>query len=73
MEIIEVTTIIDETGYLNLDLLTQVPPGKVKIKVIIQPIIEAVTRPNYDFFDLISQLAWQGDAVAQQRALRDEW
>ena len=73
MEIIEATTIIDETGHLNLDLLTQVPPGKVKIKVTIQPIIEAVTRPNYDFFDLIGQLSWQGDAVAQQRALRDEW
>ncbi|MCK4764673.1 MAG: hypothetical protein KAW12_20915 [Candidatus Aminicenantes bacterium] len=28
---------------------------------------------RYYFSDLIGKLEWEGDAVAQQRALRDEW
>ncbi len=28
---------------------------------------------KYRFSDLAGKLKWQGDAVAQQRAIRDEW
>ncbi|MDX2285618.1 MAG: hypothetical protein NW241_15730 [Bacteroidia bacterium] len=28
---------------------------------------------GYDFSDLAGQLQWQGDAVRQQRMMRDEW
>lgn len=28
---------------------------------------------NYRFSDLCGKLSWQGDAVAAQRSLRDEW
>lgn len=28
---------------------------------------------KYQFSDLAGKLEWDGDAVAQQRALRDEW
>jgi len=28
---------------------------------------------QYDFSDLIGKLEWKGDAVGQQRLLRDEW
>jgi hypothetical protein len=33
------------------------------------------TPPNarYDFSDLTGKLEWQGDAVDEQRRLRDEW
>ena len=32
------------------------------------------TAPRkYDFRDLAGQLTWQGDAVEEQRKLRDEW
>ena len=31
------------------------------------------TGQTYDFSDLAGQLTWQGDAVAIQRMLRDEW
>ena len=44
---------------------------------IVQP---AATPPNgeqaprpYDFSDLAGKLEWKGDAVTQQRNLRDEW
>ena len=28
---------------------------------------------KYDFSDLAGKLQWQGDAVAEQRRMRDEW
>lgn len=31
------------------------------------------SKPNYDFSDLAGKLEWKGDAVAEQRRLRDEW
>jgi hypothetical protein len=30
-------------------------------------------KPLYDFSDLVGKLQWQGDAVSQQRRMRDEW
>lgn len=30
-------------------------------------------RPRYDFSDLIGRLQWQGNALAEQQRLRDEW
>tara|TARA_R110001583_G_scaffold155609_1_gene307265 strand:+ start:1596 stop:1820 length:225 start_codon:yes stop_codon:yes gene_type:complete len=32
-----------------------------------------LSRPTYDFSDLAGKLTWQGDALAEQRKLRDEW
>jgi hypothetical protein len=29
--------------------------------------------PKYNFSDLVGQLEWQGDAVTEQRKLRNEW
>jgi hypothetical protein len=29
--------------------------------------------PKYNFSDLSGQLEWEGDAVAEQRRLRNEW
>jgi hypothetical protein len=30
-------------------------------------------QPKYDFSDLVGKLEWAGDAVAEQKRLRDEW
>ncbi|MEQ8536162.1 MAG: hypothetical protein RIB93_01650 [Coleofasciculus sp. D1-CHI-01] len=37
------------------------------------PVASETQKPNYHFFDRAGQLTWQGDAVAMQRTLRDEW
>ena len=46
------------------------------IKVIVlaekEP-VKASANARYDFSDLSGRLDWSGDAVSQQRALRDEW
>ncbi|MBQ6331019.1 MAG: hypothetical protein IJI35_18525 [Kiritimatiellae bacterium] len=34
--------------------------------------IEEEKKPKYDFSDLVGKLHWQGDAVKEQRKMRDE-
>lgn len=74
MEVLKLTTKIDESGYLNLNIPTQLAAGDVNIVVVLYPISsEEKQQPSYDFSDLVGRLSWQGDAVAVQRNLRDEW
>lgn len=43
---------------------------------IVQPASTPLPKPEpsrYDFSDLAGKLEWKGDAVHQQRLLRDEW
>ena len=44
-----------------------------KLEVIVLPIEEEKVAKNYDFSDLYGKLDWEGDAVTEQRKLRDEW
>ena len=44
----------------------------VDIEILAFPVVEA-ERKEYDFSDLAGKLKWRGDAVKEQRALRDEW
>jgi hypothetical protein len=64
---------IDESGHLRLDVPTQLPPGDVELVVVINPVSPQVTQSKYDFSKLVGKLQWKGDAIATQRALRDEW
>ncbi|QSJ20781.1 hypothetical protein JYQ62_13705 [Nostoc sp. UHCC 0702] len=74
MEILKLTTKIDESGYLNLNIPTQLAAVEVNVVVVLNPVsLEGKQQPNYDFSDLVGRLTWQGDAVGMQRNLRDEW
>jgi hypothetical protein len=45
-----------------------------KVEVIVLPVEEKeVSQKNYDVSDVVEKLEWKGDAVAEQRKLRDEW
>jgi hypothetical protein len=51
----------------TLDYVTIMPP-------VAEPSNEGYPKPGqYDFSDLTGRLEWRGDAVGQQRLLRDEW
>ena len=55
---------------------TMVPEAKVGDYVSIASSKEEVpstSSTRYDFSDLAGKLEWQGDAVRQQRLMRDEW
>ena len=47
--------------------------GSYAFRIVMIPIAEEVAKPRYDFSDLIGKLQWEGDAVKEQRRLRDEW
>ena len=46
-----------------------------KVEVIVLPLEEKVEEQpkKYDFSDLFGKMKWEGDALAEQRKLRDEW
>jgi hypothetical protein len=61
-------------------LLLRLPLHALKgLLVLLESLVqaEAVTdgggESRYDFSDLVGRLSWDGDAVAVQRELRDEW
>lgn len=46
------------------------------VTIVQPPTAPAMGEPaprKYDFSDLAGKLEWKGDAIAQQRLLRDEW
>jgi hypothetical protein len=74
MEVLQLTTAVDESGHLRLDIPTQLPPGQVNVVLVLNPVIASeFQQHNYNFSDLAGRLTGRGDAVAVQRALRDEW
>jgi hypothetical protein len=74
MEVLKLTTEIDETGHLNINLPTNLEAGTVELVVVVNPATEKNKgHKKYDFSDLGGKLSWQGDAVATQKKLRDEW
>jgi hypothetical protein len=72
MEVLKLTTTVNPSGHVVLDIPTQLPPGEVNIVLVLNS-VPAPQLMKYDFSDLVGGLTWQGDAVATQRALRDEW
>ncbi len=72
MEVLELTTTINASGRLHIDIPTRlVPGGEVQVVLVLHP--AAASRQHYDFSDLAGQLLWKGDALTMQRSLRDEW
>ncbi|KYC35619.1 hypothetical protein WA1_07320 [Scytonema hofmannii PCC 7110] len=74
MQVLTLTDKIDSDGHLRLDVPTEFPEGNVEIALVINPNIQRKSEPKkYDFSDLAGKLTWQGNAVTNQRSLRDEW
>lgn len=45
-----------------------------KVEVTVRPLDEEdKPKKKYDFSQFVGKLEWKGDAVAEQRKLRDEW
>lgn len=71
MEVLELTTTVNASGRLRLDIPTRLAPGEVHVVLVLNP--APASRQHYDFSDLAGRLTWKGDAAAAQRSLRDEW
>ena len=63
---------IESDGRLRVDVPTQLPAGEADIAITISAAGQA-TNGGYDFSELAGRLSWQGDPIAEQRVIRDEW
>lgn len=63
---------VEESKYA---LLLQLLQSLDYVKIVQTPAapIKNGRQPKYDFSDLAGRLQWQGNAVAEQRRIRDEW
>jgi hypothetical protein len=59
-------------GQLHLDISVETPNANVEITVVLN-VLDKSHENRYDFEDLAGRLRWKGDAVTQQRCLRDGW
>ena len=46
-----------------------------KVEVIVLPLDEPAEEPNkkYDLSEFYGKMSWQGNALAEQKKLRNEW
>ena len=63
---------VEEGKYV---LLLQLLRSLDYVKVVSKPAkgITNAQKSKYDFSDLAGKLQWRGDAVTEQRRMRDEW
>lgn len=73
METMRIRSKIGSDGHLKVDVPTTLPQGDVDVVVVLAPVPSNGKPKKYDFSDLAGKLKWNGDAVALQRKLRDEW
>lgn len=74
MEVLKLTTTINASGQLRLDIPTALSSGEVDIVMVLNPTgPKVLPTASYNFSDLAGLLTWQGDALSMQRMLRDEW
>lgn len=74
MRIMEMTEKTDREGYVQIRVPTCLPKQDVDLVIVVQPAQPVAPKGNlYDFSALSGRLAWQGDALCEQKALRSEW
>ncbi len=73
MQVVKVKGKVDADGTLRLNLSTELPAGPVEAVVVVGSPVPSPDGHPYDFTDIAGKLRWNGDAVAAQRKLRDEW
>lgn len=71
MRTLKLKSHIGDDGHLRLDVPTNLPKGDVELVLVIES--TSAAKSHYDFSDLAGQLRWAGDALAEQRTLRNEW
>jgi hypothetical protein len=71
METLRTSATINRDGRLKIDIPTPLTEGEVEVVLTIEKREKPVFP--YDFSDLAGRLKWNGDALAAQKAIRNEW
>ena len=72
MQVVKAKGEVGPDGRLRLDVPVELPAGAVELVLV----LGSAPKPNgakYNFAELVGALEWQGDALEEQRKLRDEW
>jgi hypothetical protein len=72
MQIVKTQGEVGTVGRLRLDVPVELPAGTVELVLV----VGGPSQPNgskYNFTGVVGRLEWQGDALGEQRKLRDEW
>ena len=72
MQVVKSKGEVGPDGRLRLDVPVELPAGAVELVLV----VSSTPQPNgskYDFAGVVGKLQWQGDALKEQRKLRDEW
>ena len=74
MEALKREIYIPESHHITLDfdVPADIPVGKAEIRVVVESNVPE-QREAYNFDDVFGKLQWNGDAVKEQRDLRNEW
>ena len=71
MRTLQINTRTDPDGHLRLDM--PLARSATDLSVIIVMNNPSPQRGRHDCSDLTGRLKWRGDAVGEQRRLRDQW
>jgi hypothetical protein len=63
---------IGADGHLRVDVAVELPAGPIELVMVLGG-IPPTNGARYNFSELAGRLQWKGDAVREQRILRDEW
>jgi hypothetical protein len=72
MKTLHINTKTDLDGHLRLDMPLAQPQTELSIIIVMAGTVPKQKR-RYDCSDLAGRLKWHGDAVSEQRKLRDQW
>ena len=71
MQVVKTEGEVGSDGRLRLDVPVEHPAGTVDL-VLVGGVSPQPNRSKYNFTGVVGRLEWQGDALKEQRKLRDE-
>jgi hypothetical protein len=70
MQVVKIKGEVGPDGRLRLDVPVELPAGAVELVLV----VGSAPQPNgqeYNFTEVVGKLQWPGDALEEQRKLRD--
>jgi len=66
---------ICKNGHILVDLPTKYDDCKIEMVIVLNKLNDTneISSSKYDFSQFCKKLEWDGDAIKEQRVLRNEW
>jgi hypothetical protein len=72
MQVVKTKGQVGNDGWLRVDVPVELPAGTVELVLVVNESAQP-DGSKYDFASAVGKLEWHGDAVEEQRRLRDEF